>query len=104
MGSPLGPAFANILVGFCESNLFQTTSKLEMYYRYMDNIFVVFSNEDKCDLFLDSLNSLQPSFRFTVEKESNLDLPFLDVLVKKSLSKFNTSIYRKPTFTGQFLR
>ena len=70
----------------------------------MDDTFVVFSNEDEYNIFLDSLNSLHPSLRFTFEKESNLALPFLDVLVEKSPSKFITSIYRKPTFTGQYLR
>ena len=104
MGSPLGPALANIFVGYYKSKLFLTTSKPEMYYRYMDDTFVVFSNEDECDLFLDSLNSLHLSLRFTFEKESNLALPFLDVLVEKSPSKFITSIYWKPTFTDQYLR
>ena len=104
MGSPLEPALANIFVGYYESKLFQTTSKPEMYYRYMDDTFVVFSNEVECNLFLDSLNSLHPSLRFTLEKESNLALPLLDVLVEKFPSKFITSIYRKPTFTGQYLR
>ena len=52
MGSPLGPALDNIFVGYHESELFQTNSKPEVYYRYMDDTFVVFSNEDKCDLFL----------------------------------------------------
>ena len=70
----------------------------------MNDAFVVFGNKDECDLFLDSLNSLQPSLRFTFEKESNLALPFLDVLVEKSPSKFITSVYRKPTFTGRSLR
>ena len=104
MGLPLGPALANIFVGYCESKLFQTISKPDMYYRYMDDTFAVFSNKDECDLFLDSLNSLHPSLRFTFEKESNLALPFLDVLVEKSPSKFITSIHRKPTFTSQYLR
>ena len=103
-GSPLGPALANIFVGYYKSKLFQTTSKPEISYRYMDDNFVVFSNEDECDLFLNSLNSLNPSLRFTFEKEFNLALPFLDVLVEKSPSKFITSIYRKPTFTSQYLR
>ena len=85
-------------------NFFRPLQNREMYYRYMDDTFVVFSNEDECDLFLDSLNSLHPSLRFTFEKESNLALPFLDVLVEKSPSKFITSIYRKPTFTGLYLR
>ena len=104
MGSPLGPALANIFVGYYKSKLFQTTSKQEMYHRSMDVSFVVFSKEDECDLFLDRLNSLQPSLRFTFEKESNLALPFLDVLVEKTPFKFVTSIYRKPTFIDQYLR
>ena len=54
MGSPLGPALANIFVGYYESKHFQTTSKPKLYYRYMDDTFVVFSNED--DLFLDSFS------------------------------------------------
>ena len=70
----------------------------------MNDTFVVFSNEDECDLFFDSLNSLHPSLRFTFENKSNLTCPFLEVLVEKSSSKFITSIYRKPTFTDQYLR
>ena len=70
----------------------------------MDDTFVVSSNEDECDLFLRSFHSLQSSLRFTFEKESNLALPFLVVLVEKSPSKFIASIYRKPTFTGQYQR
>ena len=70
----------------------------------MDDTFVVFSNEDECNLFSDSLNSLHHSLRFTSEKKSNLAFPFLDVLVEKSPSKFITSIYMKLTFTGQYLR
>ena len=53
--------------------------------------------------FLNSLNSLHPSLRFTFKKESNLALPFLDPLLEKSPSKFITSIYRKPTLTNQYL-
>ena len=96
MRTLLGPALADIFVGYYESKLFQTTSKPEMYYCYIDDTFLVFSNEDKCDFFLDSLNSFHSSLRFTFEKESKLAFPFLDVLVEKSPSKFITSINRNP--------
>ena len=75
MGSPLEPALANIFVGYYESKLFQTTSKPEMYYRYMDDTFVVFSNEDECDLFLDSVNSLHPSLSFYFRKRIQPGFP-----------------------------
>ena len=104
MGSSLGPALANIFVDYYESKLVQTISKPKMYYCNMDDTFVVLSNNDECNLFLDSFNSFHPSLRVTFEAESNLAFPFLDVLVEKSPSKFITFIYRKPTFTGQYLR
>ena len=45
-----------------------------------------------------------PLFTLHHEKESNHSLPFLDVLVERRDSEFSTSVYRKPTFTGQYLR
>ena len=104
MGSPLGPALANIFVGFCESKLFKNVKKPLLYHRYFDDTFVAFNNEADCEEFLCHLNSLHPSLRFTLEKECDNCLPFLDVLVEKHDTEFITSVYRKPTFTGQYLR
>ena len=47
---------------------------------------------------------LHLSLRSTFEKEKGKCLPFLDVYVKKAEVGFETSVYRKPTFTGQYLR
>ena len=70
----------------------------------MDDTLVVFSNENAFGLFVHSLNSLTLSLCSVLGKESNLALPFLDVLVEKSSFKFIISIYRKPTFLGEYLR
>ena len=51
----------------------------------MYDTFVVFCNENECDLFLHNLNLLHPFFHFAFEKESNLTLPFLDVLIRIAL-------------------
>ena len=45
-----------------------------------------------------------PLFGSLWKKKSYSFLPFLDVLVKKYSSKFITSIYSKPTLTGQYIR
>ena len=39
MGSPLGPALANIFVGYYESKLFNKIEKPTIYCRYVDDTF-----------------------------------------------------------------
>ena len=50
--------------------------------------------------FLNYINNKHPNIKFTMETERDGQLAFLDVNVRKSLGKFETSVYRKPTFTG----
>ena len=104
MGSPLGPALANIFVGFYEEKLFSQISKPSTYFRYVDNTFAMFRNEEKLENFFKQLNCLHLSLKFTFEKEKNNCLPFLDVNVERTVTGFETSVYRKPIFTGQYLR
>ena len=99
MGSPLGPALANIFVGYSENKLFASISKTFLYQRYVDDMFSIFTTEAQCDQLFAVLNSLHPSLKFTVEKEENGVLPFLDVKIEKSTNECLTSFYRKPTFT-----
>ena len=104
MGSSLGSALANIFVGFHESRLFDNTAKPGVYFRYVDDSFVIFGSELDFDHFQEKLNLLHPALKFTIEKEQNNSLQCLDVLVGKEGTGFLTSIYRKPTFTGQYIR
>ena len=70
----------------------------------VDDTFVIFDNESDCDTFLGNLNKLHPALQFTSEKEIINGLAFLDVLVEKQDGKFLTTVYRKPTFPGHYLR
>ena len=103
MGSPLGLVLANIFVGYYKSLLFKRVKKPLMHYRYVNDTFAIFASKNDCDKFLHQLNSLHSFLRFTFEKEVNQSLPFLDVQVEKVGSKLITSVYPKPTFTGQYL-
>ena len=98
MGSALGQALANIFVGYQEEKLFIDNNEPLIYLRYVDDTFAMFEDEFNCNQFLKQLNSLHQSLTFSNEKEVNGKLPFLNVLVKKSNSKFLTSVYRKPSF------
>ena len=97
-------ALANFFVGFHEERLFDYDQKPGVYFRYVDDTYTIFKTEAECDAFLKHLNNLHLALQFTFEKEENDSLPFLVVLVEKSNTGFLTSVYRKPTFTGQYIR
>ncbi|XP_054708390.1 uncharacterized protein LOC129218197 [Uloborus diversus] len=85
MGNPLSPVIANFYMEFIEQKaLASATKKSEVWFRYVDDTFAVWSHgEEDQQLFLQHLNSIHPSIQFTMQKESNNQLPFLDVLVTK---------------------
>ena len=104
MGLPFGPALANIFVEYHESKLFSCVQKPTIYFRYVDDTFGIFKQEGEVDDFLVMLNRLHPALKFTFEKEQDGKLPFLDILVERTELGFETSVYRKPTFSGQYIR
>ena len=70
----------------------------------MVDTFAIFGSEEKCTSFIDALNSMHLALKFTLEEEENDQSPFLNVLVEKSNEGFFTSVFRKPAFSGQYLR
>ena len=103
MGSPLAPVLANLFLGHHENiwlNKHQGPS-LQFYRRYVDDTFCLVNNEQDAVVFFDFLNSQHPNIKFTMEKESNKMLAFLDVYISnKDPCDLLTSVYRKYTFTG----
>ena len=104
MGSPLGPTFANIFMCFLEESMLDECPLAFhplFYSRYVDDTFLLFRGKHQADTFLEYANRLHPNIKFTIEYEDNNVLPFLDILVSREADHFNTTIFRKKTFTGQ---
>ena len=53
--------------------------------------------------FLGHLNSQNPAIEFTMDKENDRKIAFLDVLVEKEGTSATTSIFRKKTHTDKYL-
>jgi len=103
MGSCISPIAANIFLNHFETQYLTTcpdNCKPKLYKRYLDDTFIVFENADKAKKFYNYVNSLHQSIKFTMEKEENATLSFLDVCVTRQDNQFVTSIFRKKTFTG----
>ena len=102
MGSPLAPILANIFMAFYEEkwlNEFEGNKPI-FYRRYVDDIFAVFDSEDEALKFFNFINNKHDNIIFTMEKEIDNKLSFLDVLLDNSSSSLKTSVFRKKTFTG----
>lgn len=105
MGSSLSPVVANIYMEWFENEAIRTAPiKPKLWLRYVDDTFIIWKENDKAlEQFLEHINRIRQPIKFTMEKERNNRLPFLDVLVQRKEQTIETSVYRKPTHTGQYL-
>ena len=79
-----------------------TDVKPIFYKRYVDDIFAIFESESDADAFYSYLNT-RHNIKFTIEKEKDNKLPFLDILINNNVSDLQTSVFHKKTYTGLLL-
>ena len=76
------------------------TGEVLSYRRYVDDTFCILKNVIDAEMFFKYLNSMHLNIEFTMEKETNKFLPFLDVLAKNEGRTFTTSVYWQKTSIG----
>ena len=105
MGSPLGPILANIFVGHIEKQVINNDIDGILFYgRYVDDTIVVADSKQAISALALRLDSINPSIKFTVEYENeNGVLPFLDILITKTIDKFTFGWHHKDTWCGSML-
>ena len=106
MGSPLAPVLANIFMSFHESKWLNeyNLNKPNFFLRYVDDILAPFDNEHDSLNFLNFLNNRHPNIKFTIEKQNNHSIAFLDVFIS-GINNQNLTLqtYYKSTYTGLLL-
>ena len=103
MGSPSGPALANIFMCSFEGTWLRNCPndfKPVFYRRYIDDIFVLFSSPDHAHKSRECLLSEHPNIKYSIENKEDGCLPFLDVNIFCENNKFATNVYRKNNFSG----
>lgn len=64
----------------------------------MDDILCIWNGEeDDLNKLHDYLNNLKPKLKFTIEREVNNKINFLDLTIKRTNNDLEFEIYRKPT-------
>ena len=103
IGSPLAPVLANIFMGFYESKWLNeyNLNMPKFYLRYVDDVLATFDKEQDSLNFLNLLNKRRPNIKFTIEKQINNSIAFLDVFISGSNNENLTlQTYQKSTYTG----
>ena len=97
MGNPLSPVLANLFLEYVESELIPlySGSKPIFYVRYVDDVLAIVDSNFSLDPFLNYMNSLFPTLKFTYEWDSPDSIPFLDVLILKRSSSPAFKVFRK---------
>ena len=74
-----------------------------VWWRFLDDIFMDWTgNTDEPKDFIDYLNNLHPTIKFTSDL-SKTSVAFLDTTVSINNCKVSTDLYVKPTDTHQYL-
>ena len=96
MGSPPAPHLANGGMSRFDTTI-KGTSRL--YTRYMDDILCDIE-KGEIDAKLTSINRLHPSLKFTIERQENGEISFLDMKITNTEGKLSSTWYTKPSNTG----
>lgn len=78
----------------------QAKQYIKFWYRYVDDILICFDGTSRqLESFLDFVNTINNKIQFTLERECDREITFLDLRIKNVENKFIFDIFRKPTFT-----
>jgi hypothetical protein len=104
MGAPSSVVLSEIFIQGLEHNqLCQTLTKHKVinYFRYVDDTLKIHDKtKTNIDKVLTEFNNLYENLQFTVEKEGNKEINYLDITVNRKFTKFMFNIHRKPTTTS----
>ena len=104
MGSPVSPIVCNLYMEHFESLALTTALHPRGWWlRYVDDTHTK-QLKEYVDELTDHINSIDPDIKFTIEKEENGSLAFLDTnTVRQPDGSLKTTVYRTPTHTDQYL-
>lgn len=94
MGTKIALAYANLFMRrFGKQTLQGGKVKPHVWWRYFDDIFMIWNeNEDEHKEFVEYLNNLHPTIKFTSE-QSSTSVAFLDFIVSIKDRKISTDLY-----------
>ena len=98
------PSLADVCMNCILKEVSTFKPQPRVLFRYVDDLFYVFHGKDELEQFSVKIISVHVNIQFTKELEQRNQLPYLDVLVSKSVDKFKTTVFRKKTNTNLYMK
>ena len=104
MGSPLSPILADIVMDHLLVSVLPLLPEQPGFiHKYVDDLVLTLP-DDRIDTTLEIFNGFNEHIQFTMEREVNGQLPFLDVLLLRGVdNRIHTDWYQKPTNSGRYI-
>ena len=103
MGNPLSGILSEIFLQNLENDHLQTIidkHRIKFMARYVDDIIIIYDdNLSNIDTIFEEINKIDKNIQYTIEKEHNNKINYLDLTIIKNNNKIEYDIYRKPTHT-----
>ena len=74
----------------------------KIWERFVDDVYCILKRTH-LEYIFHHINKLYQNIKFTMDEESNGELAFLDTLLKQNNEEFSVLLYRRPTYTDQYL-
>jgi len=103
MGAPISSILSEFYLQYLENSVIFNllmNDNIEGHFRYVDDILIVY-NESKTNIdhLLDQFSNLAPKLKFTIEKEVECTINFLDITISRDLELLSRDICRKPAYS-----
>ena len=104
MGSPLSPVLSCLFMELLEIEYFlRIMGRNVLWVRYVDDVLAVIPIKTNVENKLRLLNEVNDKIQFTIEKEEENCIPFLDVKIRRTDQGPRFSVYRKCTNKNDFI-
>ncbi|XP_044764491.1 uncharacterized protein LOC123321050 [Coccinella septempunctata] len=101
MGSPASSTFAKlVMLALFTYVISKLNFHIPLIKLYVDDTLLLIPKE-KIEETLNVFNSFHQKIRFTLEREKNRSIPFLDILIIREKNRLKTNWYTKPINTGR---
>ena len=92
-GAPTSSIFSEHYTQFLENSTiynFLLNYDIKDYFRYVDDILIVYDEEKtNIDTLLECFNNISPKLKFTIEKETEHNITFLDITINREPNKMS---------------